>query len=98
MVSEHLQADWERIRERAELHFLADNGGGYPDVLNKPDMTPAARRVALGRLGFRIQEEYDMPRDILKPDAPDNREPWVRLTNGVAISLEHGFVNRTKGG
>ena len=98
MIPKNLEDRWELVRNRAELLFLADNGGGYPDALNGRDMTPAARRVALGRLGFRIREEYDMPRDVLKPDSPDNRESWVRLSNGVAVSLDCGWVSRTKGG
>ena len=98
MIPKNLEDRWELVRNRAELLFLADNGGGYPDALTRPDMTPAARRVALGRLGFRVQEEYDMPRDVLKPDSPDNRESWVRLSNGVAVSLDCGWVSRTRGG
>ena len=97
MIPEKLTQQWELTRDRTELLFLADNGGGYPDALRGPDMTPAGRRVAVGRMGFRIREEYEMPRDVLKPDTPDNREPWVRLTNGIAVSLNDGFVNRTKG-
>lgn len=96
MIPEKLKEQWELTRDRTELLFLADNGGGYPDALRGPDMTPAGRRVALGRMGFRIREEYEMPLNI-KQDAPDDLEPWVRLTNGVAVSLKDGFVNRTKG-
>ena len=98
MIPKELEERWELVRNRAELLFLADNGGGCPDALAGPDMTPAARRVALRRMGFRVREEYDMPRDILQPDSPENREPWVRLTNGVAVNLACGFVSRTKGG
>lgn len=98
MIPKKLEERWALIRDRTELLFLADNGGGCPDALAGPDMTPAARRVALGRMGFRIREEYDMPRDVLQPDSPENREHWVRLTNGVGICLADGFVNRTKGG
>lgn len=97
MIPKELEDSWELVRNRAELLFLADHGGGYPDALTRPDMTPAARRVALGRLGFRVLEEYDMPRDPLQPDTPDNLEPWVRLANGVGVCLADGFVNRTKG-
>ena len=96
MIPEKLKQQWELTRDRTELLFLADNGGGYPDALRGPDMTPAGRRVALGRMGFRIREEYEMPLNI-KQDVPDDLEPWVRLTNGVAVSLKDGFVNRTKG-
>lgn len=97
MIPAHLEERWALARDRAELLFLADNGGGYPDALKGPDMGPAARRVALRRLGFRIREEYDMLRDIPQPDSPENREPWVRLTNGVGVCLVDGFVNRTRG-
>ena len=98
MIPKKLEERWALIRDRTELLFLADNGGGYPDTLTRPDMTPAARLVALGRMGFRVREEYDMPRDVLQPYSAENREPWVRLTNGVGICLADGFVNRTKGG
>lgn len=98
VIPKELEERWELVRNRAELLFLADNKGGYPDALARPDMTPAARRVALRRMGFRVREEYDMPRDILQPDSPENREPWVRLTNDVAVNLACGFVSRTRGG
>lgn len=53
--------------------------------------------VALRRIGFRGAEEYDMPIDPMKEVTPDNREPWVRLTNGVAVCLRDGFVCRGVG-
>ena len=34
--------------------------------------------------------------EILKPPTPDNLEPWVRLTNDVAVNLANGFVSRPK--
>ena len=43
------------------------------------------------------REEYDMPIDPMKEVTPDNREPWVRLTNGVAVCLRDGFVYRGGG-
>lgn len=99
MIPKELEERWELVRNRAELLFLADNKGGYPDALARPDhdARPLAR-VALRRMGFRVREEYDMPRDILQPDSPENRDPWVRLTNDVAVNLACGFVSRTRGG
>ena len=35
-----------------------------------------------------------MPIDLTRPEAPDNLEPWIHLTNGVGVSLDHGFVSR----
>lgn len=94
MIPDDLQARWESEQRRAELLFLADNGGGYPDVLSATEMDAADRRLALRIMRFRVQEEYEMPVDILKPSTPDNLEPWVRLTNGVAVDLANGFVLR----
>ena len=74
---------------------MACNGGGWPDV--RKDLEPAGRRVALRGIGFRGAEEYDMPLERMKEVTPDNREPWVRLTNGVADCLRDGFVYRGGG-
>ena len=98
MIPKELMEQWETARARAEVIFLADHGGGCPDVLAAPDMTPADRRVALRRLRFRVAEEYEMPRDLLLPDAPENMVPWLRLTNDVAVELERGLVIRTRSG
>ena len=81
MIPENLREQWAREVERQELLFLACNGGGWPDVLK--DLEPAGRRVALRRIGFR--------------GSPDTREPWGRLTNGVAVCLRDGFVYRGGG-
>lgn len=96
MIPDYLKDRWESEQRRAELLFLADNGGGYPDALSGPGMDEAGRRVALRIMRFRVQEEYEMPIEILKPSAPDNLEPWVRLTNGVAVNLANGFVSRAE--
>ena len=93
MVPEFLQEQWEIELARTELLFLAEHGSGYPDVLNQPGMTPAARRVALRRLGFRVREEYMMPDDNW-----DYTVPWVRLTNGIGVCLQDGFVVRPSEG
>ena len=45
----------------------------------------------------RTVEDHDMPIDPMKEVTPDNREPWVRLTNGVAVCLRDGFVYRGGG-
>ena len=91
MIPENLREQWELTQARAEVLFLADHGGGYPDCLAGGGLTPAARRVILRRMGFRVAEEYDMPSTL----DWDIREPWVRLTINVAASLGDGFVSRT---
>lgn len=93
MIPANLQDKWELVQARAEVLFLADNGGGFPDCLAGDGLTPAARRVILRRMGFRVAEEYDLP----DPKDWDNpvRWPWVRLTNDVAVCLVDGFVSRT---
>lgn len=91
VIPENLREQWELVQARAEVLFLADHGGGHPDCLSGDGMTPADRRVTLRRLGFRVAEEYEMPgRDW------DELQPWVRLTNDVAVSLADGFVSRAK--
>ena len=85
MIPEKLSEAWEKELQRTEPIFLARNGGGYPDTLN--GLTPAGRRVALGRLGYRIAEEYRMPDDDWAYTVP-----WCRLTDGVAVCLQDGFV------
>ena len=90
MIPENLRGQRELVQTRAEVLFLADHGG-YPDCLAGDGLTPAARRVILRRLDFRVAKEYDMPSTL----DWDIREPWVRLTNNVAVSLADGFVSRT---
>ena len=92
MIPENLREQWELTQARAEVLFLADHGGGYPDCLAVDGLTPAARRLILRRLGFRVAEEYDMP-DPKDWDSPV-RWPWVRLTNDVAVCLVDGIVSR----
>ncbi len=92
MIPENLRDKWELVQARAELLFLADNGGGWPDCLAGPDLTPDARRVILRRMGSRVREEYDMPSTLDQ----DIREPWIRLTNDVAVNLTDGFVSRCR--
>lgn len=96
MIPENLREQWEQVQARAEVLFLADNGGGFPDCLAGDGLTPAARRALLRRLGFRVADEYDMPspKDWNDPV----RWPWVRLTNDVAVCLVDGFVNRARSG
>lgn len=94
MIPENLREKWELVQARAEVLFLADHGGGYPDCLSGDGLTPAARRVILRRLGFRVREEYDMP-DSKDWDDPV-RWPWVRLTNDVAVCLVDGLVSRAR--
>ena len=96
MIPDYLKDQWESEQRRAELLFLADNGGGYPDALSGTGMDEADRRIALRIMRFLVQEEYEMPVEILKPSTPDNLEPWVRLTNGVAVNLANGFVSRAE--
>ena len=87
MIPDNLRKQWEQAQDKAELLFLADHGGGVPDCLGEPALTPAGRRVILCRLGFRVSEAYEMPGDDW-----DKLEPWVRLTNGIAVNLMDGFV------
>lgn len=89
MIPENLREQWELAQARAEVLFLADHGGGLPDCLAGDGFTSAARRVILRRLGFRVAEAYDIP-SILDLDI---REPWMRLTNKVAVNLVDGFVS-----
>lgn len=96
MIPDYLRDRWESEQRRAELLFLADNGGGYPDALSLPGMDVENRRLALRVMRFRVKEEYEMPIELLKPSTPDNLEPWARLTNGVAVNLANGFVSRTR--
>lgn len=95
MIPASLRDKWELLQARAELIFLADNGGGYPDALRGDGLTPAARRVLLRRLGFRVKEEYEMEAAYLWEPG---MWPWVRLTNGVAVCLQDGFVSRAEKG
>ena len=92
MIPENLKESWQTVLARCELMFLADNGGGYPDCL--AGLSPEEQARTLRSLGFRVQEFYQMPIDLTRPEAPDNLEPWIRLTSGVGVSLNHGFVSR----
>lgn len=96
MIPDYLRDRWEAKQKREELLFLADNGGGYPEALSLPGMDVESRRLALRVMRFRVREEYEMPIEILKPSTPNNLEPWVRLTNNVAVNLANGFVSRPK--
>ena len=96
MIPDYLRERWEAEQRREELLFLADNGGGYPEALALPGMDVESRRLALRVMRFRVREEYEMPIEILKPSTADNLEPWVRLTNNVAVNLANGFVSRPK--
>lgn len=92
MIPENLKESWQKVLARCELLFLADNGGGCPDCL--AGLSPEEQVRTLRSLGFRVREYYQMPIDLTRPEAPDNLEPWIRLTNGVGVSLNHGFVSR----
>ena len=92
MIPENLKESWQKVLARCELMFLADNGGGYPDCL--AGLSPEEQARTLRSLGFRVREYYQMPIDLTRPEAPDNLEPWIHLTNGVGVSLDHGFVSR----
>ena len=92
MIPGKYQEQWQTEVSRLEVLFLADHGGGWPECLALPGQTPLQRVVALRRLGFRVRESYEMPTD--RPEG--GMEPWVRLTNGVAVSLADGFVSRAR--
>ena len=95
MIPENLLSRWGEEIDRLEIIFLADNGGGYPDALTFHVKTADERLASLRVMGFRIKEQYEMPIDILKPSTQDNLARWVRLTNGIAVSLTDGFVCRS---
>ena len=79
-------------------HFVTPERAFYADPEEYAlveDLTPAARRVLLRRLGFRVKEEYEM--EAAYPWEPE-MWPWVRLTNGVAVCLKDGFVSRAEKG
>ena len=70
MIPENLKESWQKVLARCELMFLADNGGGYPDCL--AGLSPEEQARTLRSLGFRVQEFYQMPIDLTRPEAPDN--------------------------
>lgn len=93
MIPDKLQPEWARHVAREELLFLDKHGGGWPEALTAAGMTPAARRVMLGRLGFRAVEEYAIRLDQARPAGTDNpRVLWISLAAGVRVCLEDGFV------
>lgn len=94
MIPENLREQWAKTQAKAEVLFLADHGGGYPDCLAGTHLTPDDRLVILRGLGFRVADQYDMP----NPQDWDDpvRWPWVRLTNDVAVCLVDGIVSRTR--
>ncbi len=90
MIPDELKERWAREVARQEILFLADHGGGWPSVLAGRCLNAEARRDVLRGLGFRVCERYEMP------DNDDILVPWVRLTNGVAVCLQDGFVSRNR--
>ena len=92
MIPENMKERWQTGLARCERMCLADNGGGCTDCL--AGLTAEEQVRTLRSLGFRVREYYQMPIDLTRPEAPDNLEPWIRLTNGVGVSLDHGFVSR----
>lgn len=95
MIPENLREQWAREVERQELLFLACNGRRLAGCAQRPGASGAPGGTAPYWLPGA--EEYDMPIDPMKEVTPDNREPWVRLTNGVAVCLRDGFVYRGGG-
>ena len=91
MIPAELRARWDRETDRREVLFLADHGGGWPEALSAPGLTPEERIDVLRGLGFRVKERYEMPND---KDTYSPPWPWVRLTNGVGVCLQDGFVSR----
>lgn len=90
MIPDELKASWAREVARQEILFLADHGGGWPSVLAGSCLSAKVRQDVLRGLGFQVCERYEMP------DKDDNLVPWVRLTNGVAVCLQDGFVSRNQ--
>lgn len=93
MIRTELRSEWGREVARCEIIFLADHGGGWPDVLAGPGLDSEYRLEVLRGLGYRVSEHYEMAGTV--PDA-DKMWPWVRLTNGVAVCLQDGFVTRNR--
>lgn len=91
MIPMELYESWEERLELEELMFLADHGGGFPDCLVKHVDTPEDRLRVLRQMGFRVAERYDMP----SVKGWGDLEPWVRLTNDIAVNLADGFVVRS---
>lgn len=90
MIPSKLRAKWDRETDKREILFLANHSGGYPEALSAPELTPEGRLDVLRGLGFRVAERYDMPNGQDDYDPP---WPWARLTNGVAVCLQDGFVS-----
>lgn len=93
MIPTKLRAEWDKEVARCEIIFLADHGGGWPDVLAGPCLDSEYRLEVLRDLGYRVSEHYEM--EGTGPDA-DKMWPWVRLTNDVAVSLQDGFFTRNR--
>ena len=98
MIPDYLKDRWESEQEAGGAAVSGRQRLAAAQVLCRaPSMDEAdRRRMALRVMRFRVQEEYEMPADLLKPSTPDNLEHWVRLTNGVAVNLADGFVSRSK--
>lgn len=90
MIPAELKKKWYLDSERREIIFLADNGGGYPDVLAGPALSDQDRLGILRGLGFRVADLYEME----APGSLDEMWPWARLTNDVAVCLRDGLVHR----
>lgn len=91
MIQPEFKAEWDKEVARCEIIFLADHGGGYPDVLAGSGLDAEDRLNILRGLGYRVSEHYEMPG--IGPDA-HKMWPWVRLTNDVAVCLQDGIVSR----
>lgn len=69
--------------ERAEIEYIAAHGGGYLEHFHfDKDVAAHARR-----LGFRVKEFYHDDMTLME---------WVRLTNGICICCNDGFVFKGK--
>ena len=82
----------DEIKSRLDLHLQALDilhhanrpEGGMPSCLNRPNQTPAARRVLLRRMGFMALAEVG---------------GVLILDGGLLVDLEQGYVcRRTEGG
>ena len=90
MIPVELKAKWIMDCDRREIVFLADHGGGWPDVLAAPGLDVDDRLDVLRGLGFKVAERYEM--EGMGTD--NDMWPWVRLTNDIAVCLQDGFVSR----
>ena len=91
MIPTELKKKWYLDSERREIFFLADNGGGYPDVLSCADLDEDNRLSILRGLGLRISYRFE-----IEGAGAHDMWPWVRLATGTAVCLRDGYVSNNR--